>query len=156
MNSSNNNTLPPGLAKFFSKHFNTIELIFGIIFFFSLLLKFLAIPNSAPLIGISSTTLGLIYFVGGFLPPDGNEKSFFEIIAFKVLHISWSVEIVGLLFLIMNFPGALNMAGIGAAANLIALLLLIGVSMNNWSNRKSQALVRSLVILLLLLVTYMM
>ena len=150
MNTTNNNQLPPFLTKFVESNFLKIELVFGVLILIGLILKSFEIPNSGLILLISFGVLAILYFLGAFIPPSENESSLFRIIGFKVLHISWAVSTVGLLFLIQKFPGAMTQTTIGAFSMLSALVLVILTSLNSWNDRVTQSIIRSIIIFILL------
>jgi hypothetical protein len=152
MNTTNHNQLPPLLAKFVESNFLKVELVFAVLFLIGLVMKSYETANSGLVLMISIGTLGILYFLGAFIPPSENESSLFRIIGFKVLHISWTVATVGLLFLIQNYPGAMTQTSIGAITMLTALVLIILTSLNSWNSRVTHSIIRSLIILLLLYV----
>lgn len=138
--------LPSGIDKFFKSNFLKIEIVLAFLVIIGLLMDYYEIgSSSSALIGISLTTIATLYFLGGSFAPDPSDKTF-ATIGYRVLHIGWSVIIVGLMFKILHLPGAPSMVNLGSGTMAVALLVVIATSLGNWSSRASQAIVRSLVI----------
>ena len=138
--------------KFLESNFLITELVCVLLLLLGLIMRANETANSGIVILISCGGLGILYFLTAFIPTGENESSLLIIIGYKVLHISWAVATVGLLFLIQNYPGAMNQASIGAITMIGALVLIILSSLKSWDARVTQSIIRSLIILLLLYV----
>jgi hypothetical protein len=88
-----------------------------------LIMKFLHLPFSSPLLIIALGTLAIIYFPGGFyfLNPDKPEKPNHILLA--IFGLCLSISAIGTLFKIMYWPGAQTNLFIGC----ITLPVIVGI-----------------------------
>ena len=150
------NQLPPGLDAFYKQNAGKIELILALIILVGLVLNYADIAGATILVGLSFGVIAVFYFLGGFLLPATNNSSLAMTIGFKVLHISWSVNVIGLMYTILLYPGASRMLSVGLLSMGIALLLVVSASFSDWQPRVTRAIMRSVFIGALVLVLTVM
>jgi hypothetical protein len=104
MISRGNAQLPPKLDRWLTKRKLMIELLLSVLVAVSLLAYYTHQSGGLQMVMMSMTTLAIFYFLSAYLTPDIEAK--FGAIAYKVLSISCSVCVIGLLFSILKFEGA--------------------------------------------------
>ena len=136
--------MPEGLTTFLNKYESRMELILWIFLMFTLLLGFLEIEQSSTLIGISLTTLSIFYFLIAFIPL--NDIQIIRMIAIKVVNIGSSVCLVGIMYKILNFPGADLMMKVGLLSMISAGAIIILTSLKNWTDKTTRLALRVILI----------
>jgi len=138
------NQLPEGLTTFLNKNESRMELILWMFLMFTLLLRYLEIEQSSTLIGISLSTLSIFYFLLAFIPE--NDMRIIRIIAIKVVNIGSSICLVGIMYKILNFPGADVMMNVGILPIISAGAIIILTSLKNGTDRTTRLALRVILI----------
>jgi len=140
-----NQQLPKPLANLLGKHMLKVEIGLALIILLGYLLKFSSVEYGSWMFTGGLILLPIIYFLAGFIPPEST--SLILIISTKVIHISYSVVVVGLLFTFNLYPGAETMINIGSITLLISLLLFLIGSIKNFQPKDMVILIRGLILL---------
>lgn len=121
-----------------------MELILWMFLMFTLLLRYLEIEQSSTLIGISLSTLSIFYFLLAFIPQ--NDIQIIQMIAIKVVNIGSSICLVGIMYKILNFPGANLMMNVGLLSIISAGAIIILTSLKNWTDMTTRLALRVILI----------
>ena len=151
MNPFNSKRLPIWADVFIKKNFSKIERILAFTALISWIFKYLDVLDLNFLIVLSLSSLAILYFISAFLRPALNDDKLLKLIANKVLHYSWSIAIIALLFKIFQYPNSETMMNIGLYTSAFAMLFIIFTSYKNWNQNLRYALVRTIIIDALLL-----
>jgi len=144
MISRGNAKFPPKLDRWLTERKLKIELFLAGLVAVSLLAYHTHLRESPQMIMVSMTTLAIFYFLSSYLTPDieGN----FGAIACRVLCISCSVCVIGLMFSILKFEGADQMILIGTTSLAISGVILAGYAISTGVRKLGPLLLRIVII----------
>jgi len=136
--------LPIALAQWLSKNKLIIELILAGLVIVAVSMKYSGIEGSDMILLISMLLLATFYFFSAYLFPE--ISSILGIIATKVIAISSSICVIGMLFTILKWHGSENMLLIGASSLFIAGIILLITGIKSWNNKFLPLLARVIVL----------
>lgn len=125
-----------------SKYESKMEFILGLFLIPGLLLFYSDYEFSSLLLGLSFSTLAIFYFLISFIP--SIEKSPFKIIADRTVNIGSSICVMGIMYKILNLPGAEIMFNVGLASMIISIIVL--TSLKIWNQKIMRLVLRILII----------
>ena len=131
---------PPRLDRWLTERKVKIELLLSVLVAVSLLAYFNHLNEGPTMVMMSMTTLAIFYFLSAHLTPDIDAK--FGAIAFKVLSLSCSVCVIGLMFSILKYEGAEQMIFIGTTSLAISGLILAFYAISSGLEKLGPLLVR--------------
>lgn len=137
--------LPPKVSLFISRYFLPLELVLVIIAMAGLYMMHYGVDSSNAVFSTGLSLLATLYFLNAFAVTEASD--FFIIIIFKVLHISWSVCIIALMFRSLQLEGAGSMLSIGATTCIIATAILFFLGLKKWQRNYSIMMARSCLII---------
>ncbi len=144
MISRGNAQLPPKLNRWLTERKLKIELVLSVLVAVSLLAYYTHLREGAQMVMMSMTALAIFYFLSAYLTPDIDAK--FGAIAWKVLSISCSVCVIGLMFSILKFEGADQMILIGTTSLATSGLILSGYAVSSGLGKLGPLLLRIVII----------
>jgi len=89
-------------------------------------------PNADLLPIVFMLALAVFYFVSAYVPMAAPVPGIFPVITSKILHISSSICLVGLVFASLGLTGAPNMLLVGTSSIIIAALLFAVTTTRAW------------------------
>ena len=141
-----------------------LEIVFLGAAVISLLLQYAGYQPASSGLMISLTSLAVVYFLNGYKPPSseqtGEKKDFTALLSQtilpKVLWISCAVGTIGILFHLLNLPGAQQMLMIAAASNAFGVVLFLILSAISSTETQKLAATMYRVVPLLLICGYLL
>lgn len=117
------------------KNFSKLEMTFVLAFMLGMMFKIAGFGPSRLFIGLGLTFLAVVYFLSAFIPD--RQPDFMNVFMHKIMAISWSMIIVGIMFFYLEFSGYLNqlMAGLLALALSFIFFLISGMRTRQWISR---------------------
>ena len=135
------NTLPVWLRDFLNENSIKIESVLILLSVFSLLLFQFDISNWKLILVPSLILTSTFYFFSAFIPAK-EESSIVNMIAYKVINISSSIAILGIMYKLLNLPGYAIMLYIGVSSILIGALVIVFNSINAWHSNTTRIIIR--------------
>ena len=136
--------IPPKHDRCLTERKLTIELLLGALTAVSLLASYTHQLGGPEMVMISMTTLAIFYFLSGYLTPDVEAKP--GAIASKAFSIACSVCVIGLMFSILKYEGAVQLIVIGTTSLAISGLVLAGYAVSSGLRRLVPLLLRVVII----------
>ena len=141
-------------STFLNKYQVKLEVICAIIYFVGFYLVMVKLEGGSAMIGMSLTTLAIIYYLSAFLQKSGSNV--LMIVSKKVIGISSAVTLVGIMFYNLHGSGAAVMLGVGTSSlTIAALLLAINELLSDEGIQSRAQLIRSALILCWCIFIYM-
>ena len=123
-----------------SRHRLLVESLLATLVAVSVVLNYYRIEGGPTVVLITMLILAGFYFIGAYFGP--GEGSVFTIIATKVISISSSICVIGILYTILKFSGATQLVMIGTISLVIAGIILLISAMTSWNSRYLPILLR--------------
>lgn len=127
MNKTYQNEQLSKIGNLISSKLNMYEAILFIIFLAGLFLKIATDWNVSILIILSLNTLAVLYFFSAFSVSDDKNDGRIEIFIKKLVSISSSIAIMGILFRLQHWQGYFNMIIVGCATLIILLPIILTI-----------------------------
>jgi len=133
--------IPQSIENWLLKNYRIIEMIILIIFLIAFIFK----VNF--LIGISLTTLAILYFIRSQFQMPGDPSMIKQVIHFG-MPIAWAISIIGIMFTILKLPGSSAQIKVGISS--MSVIIIIHLIFNFMKNENiiDERLIRSLILLL--------
>jgi hypothetical protein len=144
----NNHPLNPRLGNWVVKNLNATERILLVIIGIGMGLKMAQLEIGAAILPVPFSALAVLYFfrAQAFFENAKNEERFFN----KLLPMGWSICIIGIMFIIMGWPGYDPMLIVGAFPQLVILLMILFLKQSKgitYSTLNKSVMVRSALII---------
>lgn len=141
------------LADLIEKKLLLVELYTILISILGLVLFLLKIDNEGIILNISIIFLSLSYFILSLRNYDNKYDKFIN----RLMYYSYSIALIGILFVILNFPGGITIHSVAVLSMSITLLCIyiLGWLLKKLTVIEFTQIFRTLVILTLLLVLFL-
>ena len=136
--------LPAKLNQWLSTNGLKIEISLVVLILITVLLKNIGYQDVVSVLMILMFTLAAYYFLSAYIPMD--VKGVFGTMIVKICSISSTVCVIGLLYAILHWPGALEMLLIGSFSATVAGLILLVFWLKTRSTNILPLLIRSVVV----------
>ncbi len=146
MNEQQNN-LKEKFGDLLARNYRRLEVLGAALVLLVFALQFAGVGGINTFLGVSLTFLAIIHFLGAYIPIEYD--NLFGIVGSKVVHISSSITLVGVMYANLILPGAAQMLMIGCSSLAIGLTLLIVLWMKNKQEAYLPVLLRGACVLLL-------
>jgi hypothetical protein len=113
------------------RHQTKIENVLAFLVIISAVFRILHWPGGAELLMISMSSLAVYYFISTYFPSP--LENVYATIAWKIVGITSSICVIGILFSFLHMPGAANMLLIGVCGLFISGMALLIFAMRQWS-----------------------
>ena len=118
-----NNQLDPRLGNWVAKNLNRVERILLIVIGIGIILKMSQLQIGTILLPIPFSTLAVLYFFRAFKVFENAlaTERFFN----KLLSFGWAINTIGIMYLIMGWPGFDPMLIVGSFPQLVILIIIL-------------------------------
>ena len=156
MKNTTNSSTPYYIIRFsayLEKRDLKIELILVVLGALGYVLSLLHYNPGEFLFSLSLTALSVFYFFLAFKPFDNGYNTFVS----KLIHWGYSVGMIGIMFILMTWPGGTTVQLLGIISQVLALIfyLVLDKAMHKLTPMRPDKLIRALIILALLLLLYL-
>jgi hypothetical protein len=113
------------IANIISAKLLKYELLILIILLVAILLRYFRLPASGIICTIILSSIAILYFVSTFTAPENKEIKPFDLMVKKLIGLSSSICVIGILFILQKWPGSNSMLQVGPLTLLLCLVYII-------------------------------